>query len=131
MNYVHLREDGFKESGAGSANLEIDARNDNAVQSHLGGRIEPPISFAGLSMTPALQFEWRHEFNADSEHLKSRLAGGGGKFTTPGRNPAEDMLVLGTSLKANVSELAYCNIRYDLEIQESGGYTGHAFPLQL
>lgn len=131
VSYVHLREDGFEESGAGSANLEIDARNDDSVKSHLGGRIERPLSFAGLSMTPTLELEWRHEFHPDSEPLKSRLAGGGDKFTTPGRDLAEDMLFLGASLKANISEFAYCDVRYDLEIQDSGGFTGHAVGLQL
>ncbi len=128
---MHLRQDGFRESGAQSANLDIRSRTDNSVQSLLGARIERPFALAGIALVPALNLEWRHEFNTRSKPLEASLQGGGGRFKIPGRDRAGDMLLAGVSLKADFHESVYCNFSYDLEVQGNDGYTGHALRLQM
>jgi uncharacterized protein with beta-barrel porin domain len=97
----------------------------------LGGSLERAVTVAGILLEPVLQIEWRHEFAEDSEPLRSRLLGGGEYFTTPGRDLAGDTLLLGTSLKARFSPMAFGAVSYELRLQDRGGYTGHALRLQL
>ena len=59
-------------------------------------------------------------------------AGGGGDyFTTTGCDLAGDSLVIGTTLKARLSETIFAQLGYDCTLQSGNGATDHALSLQL
>jgi hypothetical protein len=55
---------------------------------------------------------------------------GGDYFTTTGRDLAGDSLVIGTTLKARVSETVFAQPGYDCTLQSDNGATDHALSLQ-
>ena len=131
LSFVHLREESFREKGADSANLRIASRENDSLQSLLGLRLSRDVSVRGFTLTPDLFMEWRHEFDRRTEDLSASLAGGGGRFATPGRDLAGDGLLLGVSLGAWMSESLYAGLTYYCDLQSSGGATSHALNLKL
>lgn len=131
LSFVHLREESFHEKGADSANLAIDTRDNDSLQSLVGVRLSRPVQLTRVRLVPELQAEWRHEFDRRSEDLSATLAGGGGSFDTPGRDLASDRLLLGLSLGAWMGESLYGGLGYDCEVQSSGGATSHALDLEI
>jgi len=128
---VHLREEGFRESGADSADLKIKSRENNSLQSLLGGRIAHPLISGGFSLEPEMRVEWRHEFDHDSEDLEAKLTGGSDYFVTPGRDLSSDSLLLGAALKARLSGSIFGAVSYDCELRNSGDAIDHALRLQV
>jgi outer membrane autotransporter protein len=131
LGYVQLKEDGFCESKAGPAGLQISSRKDHSLQSFAGGSVERQFCLMGMIIKPELRLRWQHEFYHDSKAIKARLAGGGDYFKTPGRDLSSDSLVAGLSVKTSISESAFCSFDYDLNLQNSNGYKGHVLALQL
>ena len=130
LSFVHLREEGFREKGADSANLRIASRDNDSLQSLLGLRLSRDVSVRGFTLTPDLFMEWRHEFDRRTEDLSASLAGGGDRFDTPGRDLAGDALLLGTSLRARISDNLYGSLSYDCTLQNNTA-TGHALGLKI
>lgn len=130
LSWVQLREDGFRESGADSADLNVRFRNSDSFQSFLGLGVARPMEWARFVIEPALRMQWHHEFSREGATIESELAGGGSYFSTPGRDLAGDSLVIGTDLKVQLSETSFANLGYDCKWQNHHGATDHALHLQ-
>lgn len=130
LSFVHLREESFREKGADSANLSLATRENDSFQSLMGLRLSRDVSVRGFTLTPDLFMEWRHEFDRRTEGLSASLAGGGDRFDTPGRDMAGDALLLGTSVRARISDNFYGSLSYDCTLQ-SNTATGHALGLKI
>ncbi len=130
LSFVHLREESFRETDADSANLKIATRDNDSLQSLLGVRLSRPTQLASFILEPELRIAWHHEFNRKTETLSAMLIGGSSSFNTPGRDLAGDSVLLGTSLRAQLSESAYGSLSYDCDLQSQGA-TGHALRLQV
>jgi uncharacterized protein with beta-barrel porin domain len=131
VSWVRLHEEGFEESGADSADLDVRSRDSDSVQGSLGGRLAREVTWSGAVLEPELRAEWRHEFSPGSADLKTTLAGGGEGFTTPGRDLATDSLLLGFGLNVRFSEAIFAGLRYDHRQQSGNGATDHAVHLQM
>jgi len=131
VSYVRLAEEGFRETGADSADLEIRSRQGDSLQSLLGFDMEHPLTVAGVEMNPALQIEWRHEFEESGASLHSKLRDGDEYFTSPGRDLADDSLLLGTTLRTEFSASTYAAFSYGLLLQSGNNGAGHSLALQL
>ena len=130
LSFVHLREESFRETGADSADLKIATRDNDSLQSLVGLRLSRTIQLTSLALEPELRIEWRHEFDRNTETLRASLAGGITSFDTPGRDLAGDGLLLGTSLRAQLSDNAYGSLSYDCDLKSQGA-TGHTLRLQV
>lgn len=130
-SWYNLDEDGFRESGAGSADLAVQSRKSDSFQGFVGGRIVRPFQWDDLSLEPELRIRWFHEFSRQTDDLHSMLAGGGDFFATTGRDLAGDSLVVGTTLKARLSETVFARLGYDCTLQSDNGATDHALSFQL
>lgn len=131
VSAVHLRENSFRETGAESADLQIKSRTNDSLQSLLGGRIAHPLTAGGVFLEPELRVEWRHEFDRNSANLESRLAGGGDYFITPGRDLADDSLLLGIALKTKLRESIIAGLSYDCNLRSSEETMDQALALQV
>lgn len=130
ISWVNLHENGFRESGADSADLDIRSRNSDSLQSFLGARFVRPAQWAETLVEPEFRVEWHHEFSPDTQDLEARLSGGSDYFTTPARDLAEDSLFLGVGLKARWSESFSGALNYGCKLQDLDGNTDHALRLQ-
>lgn len=130
-SWFNLDEEGFQESGAGSADLAIHSRETDSFQGFVGGRLAHPFRWDDLILEPELRLQWFHEFSRQTGDLNSRLAGGGDYFTTTGRDLSGDSLVIGTTLKARLTETIFAQLGYDCTLQSDNGAIDHALSLQL
>jgi len=131
LNWVALDEEGFAESGAGSADLIMRSRESDSLQGVVGGRIAHPFSWQELVLEPEVRLQWVHEFSRQTDDLESRLAGGGDFFVTPGRDLAANGLIMGAALRTRFSETMFTHLGYACTLRDQGGETDHALSLQL
>ena len=66
MEYVHLYEQEYTESGADSLDLEMDSRDSHSLQSDLGLSISRLCNLKTIRLVPKLKIKWLHEFLSES-----------------------------------------------------------------
>jgi uncharacterized protein with beta-barrel porin domain len=69
----YIDEDGFSETGAGAANLTVDARTNWAFRSHLGAKLRRDLRYGDINMNIELAALWLHDFNRGSD-VTARLS---------------------------------------------------------
>jgi uncharacterized protein with beta-barrel porin domain len=112
LDYLHLFEEGFTESGAGAFDLTTKSSDTDSLKPHIG--ITLAKTFAtdnGWRLTPQLDLTYSREMLDDRRDAE--VVVGGGAFTVKGVNPSRDELALSTSLTAQLSET----------VDVFGGYT--------
>ncbi|MBL7220939.1 MAG: autotransporter domain-containing protein [Phycisphaerae bacterium] len=126
VQYTGLHEESFNESGAGALNQNIDSRDSHSLQTAVGMRVFYPIKLgdAKTTLVPEVRAKWLHEFLNDRD-VSARFSGGGAAYTVDGNEVEEDSVLLGGRLSAYLSESLSLYADYELQLQDSGGQTGH------
>ncbi len=110
LEWNHVDQNGYTESGAGGADLTVDAEHQDAVQSLLGARVAKVFS-SGFSGEASL--DWTHDFNdLTPRAAQSFAAVPGTNFTFAGVNPGRDAAVLRAGLNYRTSRVTFY-ARYD------------------
>jgi outer membrane autotransporter protein len=95
LQYVYLAENSFQETGAGSLNLSVAARDTNALVSELGVRVSGTVKTPAGSLIPDLSLLWRYDFDLDDRVLTTTYAGAPGMaFSIAGQPPSRHGLVV-------------------------------------
>lgn len=82
MSWLH--QEGWEETGAGGANLAIDADDTVSVQPRLGGGISTDLDLGGgLTLTPRAEAMWIAEIGDRDSTLSARFAGTTPTFSVP------------------------------------------------
>lgn len=106
VRYSHLREDGFSESGAGAANLSMNARTTQSTTVSAGARVLRSF-FDGSNGGYELKAVYSHLFGDNDSPVSARLAGQSAVFTASGTPLKRDALTvsagIGAALTKNVS----------------------------
>lgn len=131
IEYVYLHEEGYKEHRADAADLKIDSRNSDSLQSLLGFHVTRSFQLKKSALVTELRARWDHDYLADSESLRCRFTAAGPSFDISGRDAAEDSVLLGASLKASFCKNITGYLDYDCMLQDSDGYTSHMFNVGL
>lgn len=105
LQYVHLRQNGFDETGAGAANLNVSGIDTDSLRSFVGGRVLGTLpAFCGR-LTPEFQASWVHEYDSTSSVMNARFGPiGGAGFIAEGVNAGRDWALLGTGLNYVLTE---------------------------
>jgi len=128
--YVRLDTDGYTETGAGAANLIVNAETTNVLQSTVGVSISKEMATRkGTRFIPEAHIAWLHEFLNEGQVNTSTFTGGGGSFTTEGFDPADNSLNIGASVDIYKTEHLDFRAAYDFEVKED--FTGHSGQLIL
>jgi subtilase-type serine protease len=100
VEYVHYRQDGFEESGAGSANLEYDSVTTNNLKGIIGAEATAELTATPtLALRPRLRVALEHEFLDDETTVNSQFAGAPGvRFESRSGDLARDSLAVGTGV---------------------------------
>ena len=78
-----LFQDGYDETGAGAANLRVDAADFWSLRSHIGSRIGSRFKLDSGALELQLSALWNHEFNTSTRGVTSSFAAGtGSSFTS-------------------------------------------------
>jgi uncharacterized protein YhjY with autotransporter beta-barrel domain len=105
LQYVHLEVDGYTETGAPGANLDVSDNQTDSLRSRLGGRISYAVQDAGMIFTPHLYASWQHEFLDQSRGITSQFDGlGAGSFSVATPNPSRDSALVDVGLDAQIDQ---------------------------
>jgi fibronectin-binding autotransporter adhesin len=102
LDYVHLAEAGFEESGAPGFDLDGARRNSDSLRPFVGvSAAEPFTTASGVRIIPEADARYSHElFNT----VPSAFDIGGGHFIVDGLTPSHDALTLGGGVTAAMTD---------------------------
>jgi uncharacterized protein YhjY with autotransporter beta-barrel domain len=118
LAYSRLDRQRFKESGAGSLDLEVDAQTMDSLVSTLGVRAMWDQQWGKARVRPELRVGWAHQFLDDYGETTASLAGASPRsgyrdFTARGPGIGRDALVIGAALMAEVGKSSRVFLSYD------------------
>ena len=116
IQYLHLFQTGFKETGADGSNLSSSGNDADSLQPYLGiAAAEKFITAEGSEITPELRLAYSHEV-LNNNNLLAVAAIDGTNFVARGVKPSRDMLTagLGVTMRAQENLLLYAN--YDVNL---------------
>lgn len=74
LDYIRSAVDGYVESGAGSANLSVDGRQESNQISTVNMTATYPISLRKAVLIPQFDLAWKHDFSAGTKTVSGALA---------------------------------------------------------
>jgi autotransporter-associated beta strand protein len=133
LQYVHLRQGGFEETGAGALNLSTGGTDLDSLRSFLGMRVRYDYNAfeGGSRLIPEIQASWLHEYLETSNGLNARFAAvGGNGFSTNSLYVGRDWALLGAGATYILSDNIHLSGNYYTQANEyqvyhvgSGGLT--------
>ncbi|MFW6060252.1 MAG: autotransporter domain-containing protein [Phycisphaeraceae bacterium] len=127
LYYAHLDEEGFSESGAGSANLVVSDRATETLISELGTRLVGTLQHGETRVSPFLGIAWVHDYEIDDGSVTSGFAEApGATFTVDGADVSPDRARVEAGLGLSDRRVAV-EVRYQGEFAsdyESHGVLG-------
>ena len=92
--------DGYTETGAGEASLQVESRSDKTTSANLGVQAGYSIPLEQALLFPFLRLGLNHELGNTSQSVMARFVGGGLPFTVTSGNFDRTWLNLATGLSA-------------------------------
>jgi outer membrane autotransporter protein len=122
LEWSHLKQDGYTETGAGALSMVVQDETANRVRSVLGAKLATEKALSnGLTLLPSLHATWRHDFRNNGIDSTSTFTGGGASFTTPGQDLARNTYNLGAALAFQKSQDFTLTLQLDGE--RASGYS--------
>jgi len=112
--YTCYRNESFKESGAGAAGLNVDARTQESLLSRFGVRLYTVAIVDTMKLAPEFFVGYAHEF-MDEEDLQARFLGGVTKFSADVDSNRDDSVYFGAGLSGLINENTSAFVRYEGE----------------
>ena len=119
--YTDTRIDSYGEAGGGPLSLTVDGQRARSVESSVGIEASARLTLAGVAVEPGAAVGWRHRFAGDSHTVTVRLPGGGRNSVSAG-GEAENALVLGAGVSANLTSVLSARIAYEGELRGADGH---------
>jgi outer membrane autotransporter protein len=114
FQYIRYHSESFKETGAGAANLDLDAATSHSLRGKLGVTLSMVTKLYETKIVPELFAGWAHEF-IDDEDIKARFVHGTAKFTTNVDSGRDDSVYFGAGISALLKENISAFVRYEGE----------------
>jgi len=112
LQYIHLEEDSFEETGAGSVNLSVDGRETESLVSEIGLRVGRVLERESGRLIPEFSAAWNYDFDIDDRSITASFAGSpGASFTIDG----QDVEKHGATLGAGVTFIHNSGCRFSLK----------------
>lgn len=117
VQHVVLRQDSFREKGAGALGLSADGQTSRSLISMLGGRLQRPLADSGL--TGELRAFWRRQWADRGSEVDVAFQGAPGvNFQVSGLEQERDSAVLGIGLSGKASEHLALQLDYNLGVDK-------------
>ena len=122
LEYLHLTEDGFSESGGGSFNLTIDDTDYDSLSSSIGLRLSGRYKTGSWCFLPHAGLDYVHQFKDDPVKLNAGFADySGTTFTVTGLEPVDDEMQAGLGLSIEFGKDLLFNVEYLAETCRRAG----------
>ena len=108
VNYTHLAENSYTESGAGVMDLAVADQNVDSLRGKLGVRAQGSYRWYGIEFSPEAHLDYYHEFLDDSRGVQVGTPGAPavGSFVVQTNSPERDFALLGVGLSATPTKLS-------------------------
>jgi outer membrane autotransporter protein len=116
FDWSQLGQDGFRETGAGALDLDVDSENTTSLLSSFGARLHGRVEIdEETSMVPELRAMWLHEFGDLDRIVRGRLTGAvtGGDFRVRGAESPRDSALVGLGWSATIGDAVLVFADYD------------------
>jgi outer membrane autotransporter protein len=119
LDYAHLSQDSFNETGAGVNGLSVHSVDMDSLRSVVGVRLAATFGEKGdVQFVPELRASWEHEFMNKTADLNARFIGGSGDFNVRGVELGADSGVLGAGLTVSFNKSIQGFVNYDARMNE-------------
>lgn len=112
LQYLYFQQDGFSESGAGPANLNVHDRDAHSLRTRLGASLDRAFEAGGLVILPELFLGWEYEALGEDDITADFAAGSDGFSVTPA-SPGRSAAALGASVNVLFDENVSAFVRYE------------------
>lgn len=121
LNFVHLMEDDYTETGAGTSNLSVSEKDTSSLRLFTGLSASTPFMVReGFHFTPEARIKYSYEAIDDSRNANVTMTGTG--FTVQGLRPTRHTLSLGTGFTTKIVDELEAFGSYDVNLR-----TGNSF----
>ncbi|HEY6630773.1 MAG TPA: autotransporter domain-containing protein [Rhizobiaceae bacterium] len=127
LAHVHLRTDGFTETGEDAA-LRVAGSGTGTTFSTLGLRLSGDVSIADIAVAARGTMGWRHAMGDTTPVSRHAFAGSSG-FTVAGVPVAADALILEAGLGVSLTQAAMLDLSYNGQL--ASGQSEHSGRIDL
>lgn len=130
LDYTHLTQDAYTETGAGAINLNVSELSTSRTTVGGGVKLGSKIESGSTTLSPELKLATYHISGGNDTDIAAQYVGGGEKFVTPGNDLNNMMYNIGLGLKAQISDNTTLGFAVDYDRSSDGlfeGYTGQVF----
>jgi outer membrane autotransporter protein len=114
LQYIRYRNEGFNETGAGAAGLDVDATTSQSLRGKVGVTLSTITELYKTKIVPELFVGFAHEF-IDDEDISARFVRGTAKFTTDVDDEWDNSVYYGAGISALLKENISAFVRYEGE----------------
>jgi uncharacterized protein with beta-barrel porin domain len=115
LQYIHLRQNSFTETGAGGAGLAVNGADEDSCRGSAGLRFARPTPFGRMMFVPTVQGRYGYEFCNVDRFVTANFAGiAGSTFTTAGNQLGRNFGQYGVGLNTIVTRNFGTYAGYDL-----------------
>jgi outer membrane autotransporter protein len=119
LNYTHLSQDSFSETGAGVYGLNVNSVDMDSFRSAVGVRLAAKFGEKDdVQFIPELRAGWEHEFLDRTADVNASFIGGSGDFVVRGVELGADSGVLGAGLTVWFNKAIQGFVNYDARMNE-------------
>jgi outer membrane autotransporter protein len=125
VQYVHLDINGFTETGAGAADLNVNEQQDDSLRTRLGGEFHYKWSWYGgkVIATPHLSASWQHECLDNSDGITSQFDGQGlGSFSVQTDRPDRDSAFIDAGIDTQWNSAFDLFLDYQTQVGQDNFY---------
>jgi len=118
LQYIHVRQNSFTETGADALNLAVDSIETDSLRGFLGGRISwEGRTRNGWLAQPNLRARWMHEFADTSGVLAAQFGTPGSPAFAPrGLDQGRDWALLGVGVNLVSRDNVSLYVNYDVQV---------------
>lgn len=125
LEWQHLDQNGYTETGAGALSLNVQGRSAERLRSTLGAKLETALELSdGTKLKPSVHVAWMYDFKNSGVDTTATFVGGGPAFVTPGQALAPNSFNVGAALAIQRSRNFTLTLQVDGE--KSTGFTSYA-----
>jgi uncharacterized protein with beta-barrel porin domain len=130
VRYAQIRQESFRESGAGFLSLNVGDQDCQSLTTTLGLQAASLFPLGAMQVMPKVSLEWRHEHKRSESELAASFPGYTDEpFRTTGPAPVADVAVMQAGLTTRVQGRLSAFADYSLTLGQ--GYAANAVSLGL
>jgi outer membrane autotransporter protein len=115
LRWIHARNESYDESGAGSANLSVDAQNSDVVTQELGTRAQWQFDTAYGTLSPEISAAWVHDYTDSAQTSTGQI--GGAAYSVETEGLPSDGVHIGAALSLAATDSTDIRLQYDGELR--------------